>query len=277
MTIEAGITALAQAVGADIKTLTNRGPIPVGSLYLTSSYTLTLADHLKFIIVNSATAVTLTVPIGLPDGFSFWVQQNGVGNVAINPATRSGGMNSNAARVGPNFQFDSCFCACAIGNTVVNAIFGVTLPTLQLSNTASQSRNTTTMTDLAGISFPLLAGAMYDVDLKVQFSTNNAAAALRLGLSALPSGASCQMEGRVWNTNVAGASPYTNALLLTPSSIIAAGTASVSGAQQLGTIKGRIYMGGNSGTITAQASSINTTGLVAIAVGAANMVLTQVY
>lgn len=251
----------------------------LGSVYSTSNYTLTVADHLKLVIMDSATAVTLTVPSTLPDGFSFYLQQNGLGLVTISPGGRS--MNSNAPRIGTAFQADSCFCSVARSNTVVNALFNLPLPTLQAGSTSSQALSTTTMTNVPGISFSLLGQGVYDVDFKVQFSTNNAASALRLGLSALPSGSTCQLEGWVWNTNVAGTAPYTNTLLLTPSTIIAAGTASVSGAQQLGTIKGRIYVGGSGGsivgTLTPQTSAISTTGVVTVATGAANMVLTQVF
>lgn len=252
----------------------------LGSVYSTGNYTLTIADHMKLVMMDSASALTVTVPIGLPDGFSFWLQQNGTGGVTIDTNGRTGGlggMTSNASRFFPSYPFDTCLCVVSRGNTLINAVFLDPFATVISSNTASQSRNTTTMTNLAGMSYTLLPSCIYDVDFRVAFSTNNVAAALRLGLSALPTGATCHLEGRVWNTNVAGTAPVTQTLLLTPSSIIAAGTASVSGAQQLGTITGKIYVGGNQGTLTPQVSSINTTGLVTIAVGAANMTLTPVF
>lgn len=251
----------------------------IGALYLTGNYTFTVADHLKFVMVDTASAVTLTVPSTLPDGFSFFLQQQGTGTITINPGGRI--QYSNAARVSTTFQQDSALFSVVNSNTILNALFGLPLPTLQASSTSSQALSSTTMTNCPGISFSLLGQAVYDADFRVAFSTNNAASALRIGLSALPSGSTCQLEGRVWNTNVAGTAPYTNTLLLSASSIIAAGTASVSGAQQLAVIKGRIYTGGGGGsvvgTLTGQTSSISTTGVVTVATGAANMVLTQVF
>jgi hypothetical protein len=49
----------------------------------TSSYTLTSSENGKVVLVNSASAVTITVPSGLSVGFSCTVVQLGTGQVTI--------------------------------------------------------------------------------------------------------------------------------------------------------------------------------------------------
>lgn len=249
---------------------------PVGSVTVTSgAYTLLISDHLKTIVVDSATAVVLTVPSTLPDGFSFQVIQVNTGTISFS----AGGRNelSNAARQGTGFPYDSASCTVCRGNASLLVVFNNSFPTLLTQSTAAVTRTTATQTAIPGLSFDLLAGAVYAFDFRTNFTASTTTTRMTMGMSALPSGSRVQGEGRIENTPVVGTSNTVCTPLLTPSAIAASNSSSVVGSTHIGIMSGRIYVGGTGGTLTCSCATIAATGTLTVASGDASCELRQVY
>lgn len=65
-----------------------------------TAYTLTAADNGKFIRLTNAGAITLTVPTGLPIGFSCWLEQGGAGLVTVTPSGTTINTNGGVLTLG---------------------------------------------------------------------------------------------------------------------------------------------------------------------------------
>lgn len=261
-------------VGAQVSAQDVAGFGPRGSVYVTGDYTMLLVDHQKTIIVDSASPVVLTIPTSLPDGFAFEVVQINTGTVSFNSGRAP---LSNAARGGTGFPYDSAAVTTVRGNTYLLILFGNTYPTLLTQSTAISTRTTATQIAIPGLSFALLPEAVYALDYRVNFTASTTTTRMTMGMSALPSGARIQGEGRVENTPVVGTSNTVNTPLLTPSAIVASNSSSVVGSTHIGMMSGRIYMGSTPGTLTCSCATIAATGTLTVAAGDATCELRQVY
>lgn len=285
MTVETGITALAQAIGTDVKGLMPKIQTPIYADTLPgNAYSAALGDVGKDFLWNGTANITFTVPDALPDGFGMKIYQFDVGGVTLNAGgTRqvfANGTASGLSSQGSSLSFLTA--TLLIGGTdpvrILFVAYDDPLPTIYVSNAASLTRNVTTMSAITGLVASLDANSVYEIDLEVSFTSAITTNTLKLGFAALPSGATVQMTGVVFNTNVAGTSPCTLKPMFTSADVVAGvgGASAVTSGSMLATIKGRITTTGTSGTLQATAGAIATTGNVSVAVGAATMKVKKV-
>lgn len=276
MTVVAGVAALATAIGADIKTLR---PKINRTIELTADYTALSTDSATSFVYNGPSPITVTFPDALPVGFYCRVYQAGLGTVAFSHPNRL--QFGNASRVGTSFQWDVADIELfTIASTpIFMQIFNLALPVLYAKSTADAVRNSTTMTAITGLSIPLEINSAYDVNILVPFTSVITTNTLRIGLAALPTGATCQFEVSVWNAVAAGTAPKTNHIWTTSALAVTGtgGTAAVVGSTMLASVTGRITTSTTAGNIAVTCGSIAATGNVTVASGAASMSVSKVF
>jgi len=277
MTIITGVSDLAKAIGADVKTINTKFSIPAGSVMLTGDYTVTAADKGKIFVSTSNEAITVTLPSTLLDGWSAHFYQTQSGAINLNASGRT--VWSNSARIGTNFTWDNMDVSVITqaGTQFVIASFSQPLPTQYASSTAVATRANTTLTAIPGLAFPVLAYTTYAVDLRASFTSSITTMGLTLGFSDLPAGSTTQLEMRIQNTNVAGTSNMRMSASNSNTGLTGSGSGSVVGVTMLGTVTGRITIGATAGTLTAVAAGSASTGTITITSGAASLELRMVY
>jgi hypothetical protein len=76
----------------------------------TASYSVTLTDNRRTIVVNATSAVTITLPSTLPVGFEITVLQVGAGSVAF--AVTGGNLRSRDSHVRTAGQYSLAYLIC---------------------------------------------------------------------------------------------------------------------------------------------------------------------
>lgn len=246
---------------------------------LTADKTITLADSGTHFFYNGTGTVTLSFPDTLPLGFSCRVSlASAVGKVVFNKGSRLS--YGNASRDSLIFQWDVVDIVLGTdnGNPIFLQSYNLALPVLFTKSTADAVRNATTMVAIPGMSVPLEANSAYDVNISVPFSSVITTNTLRIGLSALPTGAAPAFEVAVWNAVSAGTAPKTNQMWTTSAMAVTGtpGTAAVVGSTMLATVTGRIVTSA-AGNLAVTCGSIATTGNVTVASGAASMSVSKVF
>lgn len=270
-------TVIAQ-IAADIKACAKRIVIPE---YLTANRTLTANDSGMTFVYNggSGASITITFPATLPDGFKCRVCNAGLGIVAFD---LSGMVHfGNAGRTGLIFQWDVADVEIytALGNKIAQTTYNLALPVLYAENSASFTRNVVAMSAVPGMSLNMEKNAAYDVQILVNFTSAIITNSLKVGLLALPSGATCQLECTVWTSKTPGGTPNWSGIWTTSAEAVAglSGNASVTGVTMIACIRGRVRTGATAGALALAAGALTTTGAQSVAIGGATMSLSKVY
>lgn len=249
------------------------------TMELTGNRTMSDADSGISFIYNGSTPITLTFPDTLSLGFKCQINQAASGTITFTHGTRI--QFGNASRTGTLFQWDVCDVSTYLvsGVPVFNQTFNLALPVLYARSTADAVRNSTTMTAITGLSIPLEINSAYDINILVPFSSVIATNTLRIGLLALPTGATCQFEVAVWNAVAAGTAPKTNHFWTSSALAVTGtgGTAAVVGSTMLASVTGRIITSSTAGNIAVTCGSIATTGNVTVTSGTATMSVSKVF
>lgn len=276
MSLSSNINDLAVAIATDVK---NLRPKLNRTVELTANYTVLATDAATSFVYNGGTPITLTFPDALPTGFYCRVYQAGLGTVSFSYGTRI--QFGNASRVGTSFQWDVADIELFViaSTPIFMQIFNLALPVLYAKSTADAVRNATTMTAITGLSIPLEINSAYDVNILVPFTSVIATNTLRIGLLALPTGATCQFEVSVWNAVAAGTAPKTNHIWTSSALAVTGtgGTAAVVGSTMLASVTGRIITSSTAGNIAVTCGSIAATGNVTVASGTATMSVSKVF
>jgi hypothetical protein len=269
------LSSIFSQIAADLKALMPRVDAPI---VLTASYTFVLSDSGKSFIYNLGSDITVSFPQALPDGFHVDVYQANVGRVILDLQGRLDYNNATRQRTQFGGDFVVCKCAHDNGVPILFITFHTELPITYTISNAALTRNATTMVAVPGVAQELEANSVYDVDYQVTFSSAITTNALKLGFAALPSGATCQLEGVIYNTNVAGTAQPARKTLLTSAEAVTGvlGASSVTTGVLLGRVTGRITTAGTAGTLTPTAGSIATTGNISVAAGAATLKLGKI-
>lgn len=264
---------------ATLAMLANYVPLINPPTYLTASYTVTNADAGKTFVYNGSGTATLTFPNTLPDGFTCRVANAGLGTFNFDASTY-GAHFGNAQRTGLIFQWDvvDIEIYTALATKIFQTTYNLALPVLYGVNAAAFTRNVTALSSF-GISIPLEVGGAYDIDLIVTFASPITTNTLRLGLAALPTGANCQLEGRVFNSNAGGTATAWHKSMISSAEAVAGCTANaaVVGALTIARITGRIIMGTTAGSLVPTAGALATTGAVTVAAGSATLSVSKVF
>jgi hypothetical protein len=253
----------------------NNGGLVQTPNILAANYTFKDSDSGKTFYWNSASNGTLTVPTGLTDGARFTIKQGTLGGT-VTIATSGRAVLGNSPRLTTLKSLDSVEVLVAGSGAYLVNTWQEPLPIFATFSTAVMTLNATTMVNLTGLSGTVEANATYEVDILVSFSSAIVTQALKLGLASLPTG-SVQLEGVIYNTNVAGTStPAFKSMLSSAEAVTGvAGATSVTSGQMLGRIRGRITTTA-AGTFTVTCGAIGTTGNLTIAIGDAYMKLQKV-
>lgn len=276
VSLDLGIKALAEAIAAKINGLMSRiNP----SVSLTADRTMTDADSGKSFVYNGTGTITVTIPATVSVGFYCRIENASTGQVLISaPATIQFG---NASRTGLRFQWDVVEVEIkTISDTrIVDLIYNLALPVTYAENTAAVTRNVVAMSAIPGLTLGMEANSAYDVDIIVPFTSANATNSLKIGLLALPTGATCALEVTVWTSDTAGASSNWKGLLMSSARAVTgvAANASTLSVVMMARISGRIRTGAAEGQLAVAAGALNTAGVQTIAANAASMSLSKVY
>lgn len=276
MSTESGVTALAQAIGADIKLCARRvNP----AIELTGSYTMSDADSGGSFIYNGSGSITVTFPASLSYGFCCKIENSGSGSVVF--SAPSAVQFGNASRPSLIFQWDvvNVEIKLVAATRIIDLIYNLALPVLYAESSAALTRNTTAMTAIPALSIPLEANAAYDIDLIVSFTSAIITNTLKLGFAALGSGSKCAIEARVWNTLVVGTTPASHGLFMNSAQAVAgiAGTGSVLSTTLMARAFGRIRTGSSAFNLVATAGALTNTGNVSVAAGDATLSVSKVF
>lgn len=279
MSLVSRISAAFAQVAADIKACAKRVVVPE---YLTANRTLTAADSGGTFIYNggTGTSITITFPATLPDGFKCRIKNAGLGTVAFD-ATGYGAHFGNASRIGLIFQWDVADIEIytALATKIIDTVYNLALPVLYVENAASFTRNVTAMSAVPGMTLNLEKNAAYDVQILVQFTSANVMNSLKVGLLALPTGATCSLEAVIWTSATAGGTPNWSGIFTTSAQAVAglAGNASATGVTMLASIRGRVRTGATAGSLAVAAGALSALGVQTVAAGAASMSVSKVY
>lgn len=245
---------------------------------LTANKTLVASDSGTHFFSNSASTFTLTFPDTLPLGFNVRVSNAGTGAVLFNIGSRlSYGNGSRDALI---FQWDVCDVVLSTdgGNPIFLQTYNLALPVLYAQNSAQETRATTTLTAMAGMSLPMEVNAAYDVDIVVPYTSSVTTESLKLGVN-LPANAIPYLQIDIFVTNTSGTSNRTGHFW--PTAALAAsgtsGSASVVGQTLMAHIWGKVRTGATAGNLVVTAGARDTSGTVTIAANAASMSLSKVY
>lgn len=279
VSLDLGIKALAEAIAAKINGLRPKIQVPIYmDTAVNNTYTCTLADAGKQFIWNGGSDLTFVVPDSLPDGFNIKISQFAAGRVLINPGTKTYFANGTAPGLilpGQSAQLDVA-TVIAGGNSVriLNVSLDQPLPTFYAANATAAVRNSTAFSAIPNMSLTMDANSVYDIDFKASFTSVITSNTIKLGLTALPTGAQCQLEGVIYNTNMLGTSNTQRKTMLNSAEAVAgiAGSAmsSISGVF-LAKIFGRIVTGSAGGPVAITMGAIAATGNVSVAAGAATL------
>lgn len=274
MSLVSSLTDLATAIGLDIKSLRSTSG-PRGALVIASSYTFSDADHGKLVLVDSSSAITLTYPSTLTDGFNVNVWQVGTGVINFELSGRV--VRSNATRITTAYAGDTVKVT-VTSASVVAMEFATPLNTQYQSNTTALSYTTATAASWTS-SFPAInleANGVYEIDYRVNFQTTDASASLKMSIPNNTGFNSVMLDYKV-QQSAAGTAAFRNGSLLANTSIVANGASSVVSTPLLGHITGRITVGSSNITLVPQLSNIGTTGAVNVAIGGATIMARKVY
>lgn len=278
MSLVSRLSATFAQIAADIKACAKRVVVPE---YLTANRTLTAADSGGTFVYNggAGSSITITMPSTLPDGFKCRICNAGLGTVAFDLSTMV--HFGNAGRTGLIFQWDVADVEIytAVGNKIAQTTYNLALPVLYAENSAGFTRNVTAMSAVPGVSLNMEKNAAYDVQILVGFTSANIMNSLKVGLLALPTGATCQLECTVWTSKTPGGTPNWSGIWTTSAEAVAglAGNASTLSVTMLATIRGRVRTGATPGALALAAGALGTTGVQTVAAGAASMGISKVY
>lgn len=246
---------------------------------LTASRTLVAEDSGAHFFYNGVGDITLNFPDALPVGFYCRVSlASGGGRVLFNKNSRLS--YGNASREALIFQWDvaDVFLSADGGNPIFLPIYNLALPVLYAQNTAQETRSTTTLVAVAGLSAPLEVNAAYDVDIVVPYTSSVTTESLKLGVT-LPNGAVPSLQIDIFVTNTSGTSNRTGHYW--PTAALAAsgtsGSASVVGQTLMAHVWGKVRTGATAGNLVVTAGARDTSGTVTIAANTASMSVSKVY
>lgn len=149
---------------------------------------------------------------------------------------------------------------------------------LHARNGSAYSLNSTTLVDITDMALTLPANSVYQVDFRITYSTNNTSSAITAGFADFTTGAIPQLDSHIYTNATAVGGPGAGVFkpLVNATAINISSASSATGVNLMVSIHGRVYTGTSALTLTPQVASINTTGLVSIAIGAATIFATKV-
>lgn len=277
--LELGTSDLAKRVAAKINDLLPRSESPIYYDSLPDNlYTCKPQDSGKWFIWNGTENITILYPDSLPDGFQLRVSMLSTGTVTLDSDTRVPFINATFSTLAVTGSSVSTATAqVVVGGTpgrFLNVSFDNPLPSSFFKNTGAAVRNSTAMSAIPGMTMNLDANSVYDIDMRATFGSLITTNSIKLGMTALPAGATCQLEGMIYSTNVLGTAAPQRKTLLTSAELVTgvAGSvlSSISGLF-LGKISGRIITGSSGGSVSVTMGAIAATGNVTVAAGAATM------
>lgn len=245
---------------------------------LTANRTLVPGDSGSHLFFNSASTITLTFPDTLPLGFNVRVSNAGTGVVLFNLGSRLS--YGNGSRNGLIFQWDVCDIVLSVdnGNPIFLQTYNLALPVLYGQNSVQETRSTTTLVAVAGLSLPMEANSAYDVDVTVPYTSSVTTESLKLGMT-MPTGAIPGLQIDIFVTNTSGTSNRTGHFW--PTAALAAsgtsGSASVVGQTLMAHIWGKVRTGATAGPLVVTVGARDTSGTVTIPANSAYMSLSKCY
>lgn len=281
MSLETGVTALAQAVAADIKSLiTTKANLVATPTVLTGNTTITVAMSGSTLVWNGSTDITLTFPAELPAGFACRVCPASTGRISFVFTGRL--QFGNAFRSKTLFPWDVVDVELIVSdsNQVGVLIYNEPLPTLYTAGSSDLTLTTSTMVSIPGLAIVLEPFGAYDIDLRCMYTPAViSTAALKLGFVNLTGGAVLEADYFIATTNVSGTAPWRTGFLYGSTSLVTGSANAAVLAKLHAKVTGRIITGSAAVTLTAQAglSAASTTNTITITGAETTLTCRKVY
>lgn len=247
---------------------------------LTASYTVLPTDSGSHFFYNGSGAITLTFPSTLPVGFFCRVSlASAAGQVLFDKGGRLSYGNASRDALLSQWDVVEIFLSTDNGNPIFLQTYNLGLPLLYAESSAALTRNATTMVAIPGISIPLETNAAYDIDMAVAFTSAITTNTLKVGFSALPTGAKCQLQVDIFSTGSPGTSAAVRGLIMSSAAAVTGvnGSSAVVSTTLMARVTGRIRTAGTAGNLVPTLGSIATTGNVSVAAGDATLSVNKVY